>query len=659
MADSWQTFQFEFRGGLVSNLPPLQHGVLAPGSARTLRNFEPSVDGGYRRIQGFEKYTDTIVPEFGTPVVQDGGQTGNQLVVANLSFAPVTGDTFTIAGVSGTYTISATGVSYDSATKRATLFLTGNLDSSPADGAAVTFTSNAGLITGLAAWQNSVIACRNNSIYKSTGTDWTYISKPHYGTVLVNGAGQTGGTLAVDGLTGTPQPGDTFTIAGVDLVYSVSAAPTVTSGGATITITPNLDTSPADNAAITFIGAGRPSTGKHRFSKYNLNGEEKLIGVDGTNYPFYWNNTNFVNVTSAPSDVVGATQVCWFKNQMFFAKDNVLTFTAPYTDDDFNTANGSGIINIGSTITGLIVFREQLIIFSEERIDRLVGNTLSDFVLQPITRNIGCIDTDTVQEVGSDVMFLGPDGLRLLSATDRIGDFNLAVVSKSIQSETTNVTASSTSFASVIVRQKSQYRLLGYNTSISPSNSTGLIGAQLEQDGGLVFNWAELRGIKAYVANDDYTAKTELIVFANDSGYVYQMESGNTFDGENITATFSTPYVPINDPRLRKTFYKLFLYTDPEGSIDIRATPKLDFDNFGTVQPSPIIISNSTTAVFFYGATRATYGSARYASKLRTLFESQLVGSGFTISLQFISEGSDPPFSLDAAMIEFATFDRR
>ena len=659
MADSWQTFQFEFRGGLVSNLPPLQHGVLAPGSARTLRNFEPSVDGGYRRIQGFEKYTDTIVPEFGAPVVQDGGQTGNQLVVANLSFAPVTGDTFTIAGVSGTYTISATGVSYDSATKRATLFLTGNLDSSPADRAAVTFTSNAGLITGLAAWQNSVIACRNNSIYKSTGTDWTYISKPHYGTVLVNGAGQTGGTLAVDGLTGTPQPGDTFTIAGVDLVYSVSAAPTVTSGGATITITPNLDTSPADNAAITFIGAGRPSTGKHRFSKYNLNGEERLMGVDGTNYPFYWNNTNFVNVTSAPSDVVGATQVCWFKNQMFFAKDNVLTFTAPYTDDDFNTANGSGIINIGSTITGLIVFREQLIIFSEERIDRLVGNTLSDFVLQPITRNIGCIDTDTVQEVGSDVMFLGPDGLRLLSATDRIGDFNLAVVSKSIQSETTNVTASSTSFASVIVRQKSQYRLLGYNTSISPSNSTGLIGAQLEQDGGLVFNWAELRGIKAYVANDDYTAKTELIVFANDSGYVYQMESGNTFDGENITATFSTPYVPINDPRLRKTFYKLFLYTDPEGSIDIRATPKLDFDNFGTVQPNPIIISNSTTAVFFYGATRATYGSARYASKLGTLFESQLVGSGFTISLQFISEGSDPPFSLDAAMIEFATFDRR
>ena len=32
-------------------------------------------------------------------------------------------------------------------------------------------------------------------------------------------------------------------------------------------------------------------------------------------------------------------------------------------------------------------------------------------------------------------MFLGPDGLRLLSATERLGDYNLGVVSKTIQKE--------------------------------------------------------------------------------------------------------------------------------------------------------------------------------------------------------------------------------
>jgi hypothetical protein len=107
------------------------------------------------------------------------------------------------------------------------------------------------------------------------------------------------------------------------------------------------------------------------------------------------------------------------------------------------------------------VFREQLIVFSEQRISRVVGNTIADFVLQPITTSIGCVAEDTVQELGGDVIFLGPDGLRLLSATDRIGDFGLAVVSKSIQKEMTQLISASTFFASVTIKEKSQYRLLG------------------------------------------------------------------------------------------------------------------------------------------------------------------------------------------------------
>ena len=45
-------------------------------------------------------------------------------------------------------------------------------------------------------------------------------------------------------------------------------------------------------------------------------------------------------------------------------------------------------------------------------------------------------------------MFLGPDGLRLFSATDRVGDFGLAVVSKPIQTEITDLISSSTVFTS-------------------------------------------------------------------------------------------------------------------------------------------------------------------------------------------------------------------
>lgn len=659
MPDRWQTYAFEFKGGLVSNLSPLQHGTQAPGSARILRNFEPSVEGGYTRIQGFAKYDDAFIPAFGEPKVHGSSQTGTTLIIGNLYQSPVEGNTFTVAGVTGTYEIATGGVSFSLANKRATLTLTTSLDSSPADKAAVTFISQVGLTTGIAAWQSSVIAVRNNNVYSSTGSDWTRINVPSYGTVLVNGGSQTGAALIVDGLTGIPQAGDTFTVAGIELIYTVTATATVSSGGATLAINPNLATSPADNAAITFLTANRTGTNKNRFTKYRIGTFEKIAAVDGTNYPFVYNSTTYTQLNNAPSDVLGAEHIVFFKNQLFLAKGDVLTFTAPYTDNDFNPANGAGNISIGSTITGLVVFREQLVIFAEDKIDRLTGNTLSDFVLQPIARNIGCVDRDTIQEIGSDVMFLGPDGLRLLSATDRIGDVDLAVVSKPIQKEVTDVTTTNTSFASVVIKKKSQYRLLGFNQNTNTSAATGILGTQLAGETATYFGWAELRGIKAFVADSDYHLRVETVVFANEDGHAYEMDTGSSFDGANINATFSTPFVPVTDPRLRKAFYKLVLYIDPQGSVGITANLKLDFDDEGLIQPSSIIFSNTTGTVGFYGSPTATYGTAKFGSKLKKVFDTQVVGSGFTVSLQFTSDSIDPPFSLDAATLEFSTFDRR
>ena len=657
--DRWQTYPIEFRGGLISNLSPLQHGIQAPGSARLLRNFEPSVEGGYRRIQGFSKFSSSLVPSFGNVLVQGSGQSGTTLIVANLFIAPQEGDTLTIAGVTGTYTIDTGGVSYNSTNKVATLTLVETLNSSPADKAAVTFNVNRGLISGVAFWENSSIAVRNNNIYKSTGGAWTRINVPSYGTVLVNGATQTGSSLIVDGLTGIPQPGDTFTIAGVELVYTVLSAPTITSGGATLSISPSLNSSPADNAALTFLTANRTSTQKNRFTKYRIGTTEKIASVDSVSYPVIWDNSTYNQLNSAPSDVLGASHVVWHKNQLFFAKGDLLTFTSPYTDNDFNPANGAGNIAIGSRISGIIPFREQLIIFSENKISRLVGNTLADFVLQPITDNIGCVDDDTIREVGSDIMFLGPDGLRLLSATDRIGDFNIAVISKPIQKEITQIITGSTSFTSVSIKKKSQYRLLSYNANVAKEVTTNIIGAQLIGEEGTFFGWAELQGIKAYVADSLYKGKIETVIFSNDTGYVYRMESGNSFDGQNISALFATPFIPIQDPQLRKTFYKMALYTDPEGSMDIDFNLRLDFNQSDIIQPDTIKLSNTTDLVSIFGTPNTIYGTSMYGGKLVNMFMVQVIGSGFTVSLRYECNDTNPPFSLDAATIEYALFDRR
>ena len=807
MPTNRQTFPIQFSGGLISNMSPLQQGLQMPGSARILRNFEPSIEGGYKRILGYDKYDLDIIPPYGIPVVHGASQSGTTLNIANIRQTPEQGDkfklvhvtaningtstiasangptalvngavtadstiivdtvasgtiakgqtltgvgipsnitvssvttgaagnftvvlssnvtvadnlslqftfkttTFAVDGVVGTiqtgmevvgtgiprgttvqafsspnvtigsaadtlsltltddtalefkteYTIGAS-ITFDDDDNRATIGISPALTAAPANGDDVEFTSTttSHLTIGCGVFLDSVIVARNESLIKTSGSGFTLVNVPVYGTVLVNGASQTGSSLVVDGLDSTPQLGDVFKIAGVDKIYTVTATPSVSSGGATIAIDPALASSPADDAALTFLSTSRENGSKTRFSRYNYTGTEKVAIVDGINVPALYNGSQFTALNDAPTDVTGAEFVVSFKSHLVFGKSNVLTFTAPFTDTDFTAANGSGTISVGSSITGLIVFRQQLIIFTETSIFQLTGNTLADFQLQPVTTDIGCVDKDTIQEVGGDIMFLGPDGLRLLSGTERIGDFGLGVVSKTIQKEVTDFITANTSFTSVVIRNKSQYRILGYNNNIAQANAQGILGTQMAGQGGEGMSWADLRGIRAHVADSRFFQNAETIVFANDDGYLYQMEEGNSFDGSNIQTTFATPYMPINDPRVRKTFYKMFLYTDPQGSVSFDVSLKLDFDQKNSVQPTQIDFNNATGTVAFMG--QATYGStAVYSSKLKTLFETQIIGSAFVVSLQYTSDSVDPPFSLDAITLEYTTNTRR
>jgi hypothetical protein len=529
----------------------------------------------------------------------------------------------------------------------------------PSNADVVTFVSTVSKYNaiGVASWEDQAIIAKNADVFKTSGSGFTKINVYDYGAPLVNGASQTGSSLVVDGITGIPQAGDVFKIAGIDLVYTLTADAVVTSGAATLAIDPALATSPADDAVITFISINREGASKVRFTKYNFSGTEKIALVDGANPPALYDNNDFNVLNSAPTDVIGATHVIEHKKSLFFGKGSTLSFTAPYVDTDFSVAAGAGIIDVGGSITGLVVFRNQLIIFTEKNIQQLLGNTIADFNLQPITRDIGCLEADTIQEIGGDVMFLAPDGLRLLSATERIGDFGLAAVSKVIQPNMTRFIAANTNFTSCVIREKSQYRILGFNNNITQENAQGIIATQFAEQGGAGTGFAETRGIRAYVADSNYNEAVEVVLFANDDGYLYQMEAGNSFDGNNIQTTFATPHLPIQDPRVRKTFYKLFLYTDPQGSVNFDVSLKLDFDTQGTIQPAPISFANTSGVVGFYGV--GTFGSTSYGTKLLKLFETQIIGSGFAVSFQFESDGTDPPFSLDALTVEYGIHDRR
>jgi hypothetical protein len=661
MASRWKTYPLALRGGLVTNYSPLQQGIMEPGSARQLTNFEPSVEGGYRRILGYEKFNTGYVPPYGEPVVQGGSQSGTSILIADIHTEPTTSDTITIAGVTGTYTISA--VSYNSTNKTATLTLGSALASSPADQAAVTFANNSDLINGIAYFEGKTIVSRNKDFWEGSegGSTWTRISVPSYGDVLVNGGGQSGTSLAVDGLTLTPGVGDTFTIAGVNLCYTITAVGTVTAGACTLTIAPALDSTPSDNAVITFKSVGRSApTGKVRFAQHDYTGTATLVAVDSVNFPVKYAGGAFTTMNDATSDVQSAAFVADFKQHMFYAKGNTLAFSVPFDDDNFDSGSGAGVISFPHDITGIIVFREQLIIFSTNTIYKLTGSSSSDFVLDPVTQNVGCSQPDTIREVGGDIAFVYIDGVRLLTATERIGDFGLAVISRNVQDLMTQFLTDNTSFSSLVVRKKNQYRIFGYSAAIQASAAEGFIGTQFADQTSEGIAWAQTEGIKVYVSDSVYSEPDadEVIVFAYNTGYVYKMESGNDFDGTTINASFYTPYLSFDDPVMRKSFYRVTTHMDTTGEVVGTLAFRLDQDEPGGIQPTSRQLSNAGSGG---GSTygNAVYDSSYFGDKLISIFPVTVTGSGYTYSLLYtFSEADQTPFSLDTILIEYMLHDR-
>lgn len=371
--------------------------------------------------------------------------------------------------------------------------------------------------------------------------------------------------------------------------------------------------------AWTSISAATALGNNIKHTEVNFNGTRKFIFVDSVNYPVIIQypidsvtpSNSFTEFTSAiSSDLEGATHVVRFKTTVFFAKNSNLYYSAVSNESDFSATSGAGSINVGEEITGLTVFREQLIIFTKNTVQRITGSSFANWELQPITESIGCVDGNTIQEVGGDIMYLADDGIRLLSATDRIGDFALGLPSDIIAKDASEFISATNQFSSITIRKKAQYRIFSFIESQQAGGAQGLLVTKFIAQGSSGLAWGKTKGIKVNVIDSDYTSTVETICFGNTDGYVYKLDTGSSFDGGNIEAIYESPFMPVTDPQIRKTFYKHTLYLEPLGTTNFTVGLKFDFDRIpanGVLQPATQTITSTGSAVSFYGNPSYVY----------------------------------------------------
>ena len=328
-----------------------------------------------------------------------------------------------------------------------------------------------------------------------------------------------------------------------------------------------------------------------------------------------------------------------------------LVFTAPFTDDDFSTANGAGTIRVDSDITGLFPFRDQLYIFCEERIFRLTGNTIADFVVQPVTREIGCINGFTIQEFGGDIVFLGPDGLRTVAGTERIGDVELGTISRPVQRRFQGLTDVD-EFDSVIIPDKTQYRIFFSNSSVTRGNTTGVVTARR----GDAYEFADLRGIRPSCTDFIVDAGESIVLHGEYDGYVYRQESGNDFDGNVITGKYRSPDLSMGDAGIRKNFQRVIINYAPEAAVNADLFVRYDYESPDAARPAAYPF-DTATVVAVYGTS--AYGTATYGGQTNPLVRQPIEGSGFAVALRVNDRGTSAPYSLKGFQLEFDAGARR
>ena len=547
---------------------------MQPGQALELLNFEPDIKGGYRRISGFRRQINHVVP-------------------------------FT--------------------------------------------TASSEKVLMVAFFNNNILAARGEKIFSSASTELSL--------KILQATGMTGsGTISVDSTTGFSSSG-TLQINSEIFTYTGKTSTTFT-GVTRATSSTSAAAHAVDDVVSeswTEKDTGRTSAGKYSFERFNFDGNDKIIVTDGNNDPTVF-NTSLSATDVTESTVEGAKFVTSFKSHMFYAgmssTPQTLVFSQPFDEDAFSSGSGAGSIKVDDTIVGMKAFRNDLFVFCENRIFKLSGSTSSDFAITPVTRNIGCVNGDTIQEFAGDLIFLGPDGLRTVAGTARIGDVELGTISANVQSIFDDNLADSALFESIVIPDKTQYRIFFSKDGTGEDNTKGVICVMKGQN----FEFAELRGIKPSSTDTFVEEGNVLVLHGGFDGYIYRQEKGNDFDGTRVSGRYRSPDLTFGDPGIRKYMQRVILNYEPEAAINADMFVRYDYEDRNSARPAAYPL-DSTDVVAIYGTS--TYGVPTYGGSSQPLVRQPVDGSGFAVALRVNDNATTAPYSLKGFGLEYQLGARR
>ncbi|RTL37163.1 MAG: hypothetical protein EKK53_21575 [Burkholderiales bacterium] len=637
-------------GGLVTAGPPQAR---REGTLAACLNYEPALEGGYRRTKGYERFSGkpapssapyTIVgiawtaPPAANTAVTIGAATAvvayiesaTRTVLAEVVGGIVAGTPVLVAGVPSGVVSTLTPAGGISLEQDAT-YLSLAADIRRPSIAAV---PGSGATRGVASLEGEVYAWRDAAdglsglMYRATAAGWVQVdlgeeiafsnanTSVEKGDVLTRG-GVTANVMAVVVETGSLASG----VNTGRLIISGRAGGNFTAGAATST----------GGGALTLGGAQTaitlPPGGKYRSIAFNFSGAstgEKLYVVNGVGRAFEFDGTTTTPInTGDPNDK--PEHVGQHLSRLILAIDGSMMWSNAGVPVVFDGISGAQEFAVGAKITGYASLSgKALAIFTDRGGKFLEGAPSSGMELQNLNAEDGALPGAAV--FASDLFALSNSGLLSFRASQKYGGFEANDVGKNYQDAAIAV-ANTFSYACSVDMpgSENQIRFMG-------SDGSGLVclvaGAKvvaatsIQYPVGPTCMWSGLVGTRRRT------------FFGATDGFVYEIAELPSFDGQDIESYFKLNPASLKSAYVDKTFYDCFVSLTSQRFSSIKCS-------FEFSSGSPNKRETLVQSVSGYGAGGvwdiASWDTFNWDAGSEQMPKVRIGGSGHNISPTFYS----------------------
>ncbi len=604
-------------GGLDKETPSWN---VPPGALRDALNYEVHVEGGYQDVTGYERFDGRTKPSEADFSILDVTITGS-IEVGDTVTGVTTGATGYVLAVA-TYPDDATQSylvltqvtgSFNNATENLTVsaVVEGNVD-------AIAY-ANAGPTSKLTAQYNNLAADQYRTliaVVPGEGDVWGGFAVGGNQYAIRNKVGSVTAGLYVESATGwtevTLNDELAFTSGGT---YQIQEGDTITgaTSGATATVERvqvtggtwaggdavgwlilssvvgtfqaedldvganlNVATIAGDSAAATLQPSGRLDYDCSNFA--DPAGAERVYGADGVNTAWEFDGTVFAKIrTGMTTDTPSHVRV--HKRQLFLSFVASVQHSSPGDPFNWSVITGAAELATGFTITGFHVEpgsegNATLLVACRQHMFMLYGNDVGDWNLVEYREKVGAYEW-TIQQVAY-TLFLDDTGIVDLRTVQAFGNFDHSQLSTMIRRLI--ATKRPLAVASVVVRDKNQYRLFfsdktAIYVTMQGQRVMGMMPIQLGHQ--ITCTWQQ----------EDANGNEE-VFFGADDGYVYQMEKGTSFDGDNIFAYIYTHYDNLESIEWVKEFFApVTIEGTGTGYAEVDVSYELDYGSSDVGQP--------------------------------------------------------------------------